>query len=378
MRSAFTVLVIGNGPAALATAIELRRSARVEVRLTAARPAPAARHGDSLSPHGRTLLERLGAWCAAHPDEALPCHAIRSQWGGGPARHLDYLTHPLGPAWHVDRARLDARLRARAAQLGVRFDLDAGSLQVDDGSSRWRCCDTHGPIAAHAIVDATGRASWLARRLGAIRMKHDRQVACFAHGTATRAGVEAVGLVESGPAGWCYSAPAPSGRWTVACFTDADLLPRGPDGRPDWDRCIEPYAATRDRLEANGVRLADPAFAAADSACLDRLAGTAWLTVGDAAMSYDPLSAHGLTVALQSGIDAAHAIVAQREGDSAALDRYAHRLGAGFADYARERRHLYAAETRFSHLPYWHRRLTPAPASSPAAAPPFAPAGYGR
>ncbi len=73
-------------------------------------------------------------------------------------------------------------------------------------------------------------------------------------------------------------------------------------------------------------------------------------------MSFDPLSSHGLTVALQSGIDAARTVLAHGSGDGGALTQYARRLEAAFTGYSRQRLALYRAESRYSDKLYWRRR----------------------
>lgn len=364
-ESAPTVLVVGDGPAALAAAIELRTSG-IGVRLAGRARGGAPRPGESLAPQARRLLQRLGVWDGFVRDEHLPCHANRSHWGPGPARHVDFLSHPMGHAFHVDRERFDARLRERARALGVRDDLDPALLRIERASSRWRCAQVHAHAEAHAddhfdahfVVDASGRASWFARRHGAVRLHEDRQVALLAWGDGAAWPGDTMCMVESTELGWWYSAPTPRGHWAVAFFTDADLQHRAWRTGLGWVDLLDRSQATRRRLAAQGfVPRGSATVVAADSARLDRFTGDGWLAVGDAAMSYDPLSSHGLTVALQSGIDGAAAIAAHlRDGDTLATAAYGQRLDQAHQAYAHERAALYRSETRFAGHPYWRRR----------------------
>lgn len=351
-----SVLVVGDGPAALATAIELR-TAGIGVRLAGRARGGPSRPGESLAPQARRLLQRLGVWNDFVRDEHLPCHANRSSWGPGPLRHVDFLTHPMGHAFHVDRERFDARLRERARALGVRDDLDPRQLRIDRAGSGWRCAHAGDIFGAHFVVDASGRASWFARRHGAMRLHEDRQVALLAWGDGQHWPGDTMCLVESTELGWWYSAPTPRGRWAVAFFTDADLQLRAWRTGRGWLALLDQSQATRLRLAAQGfVPRASATVVAANSARLDRFVGDGWLAVGDAAMSYDPLSSHGLTVALQSGIDAAAAIAAHLGGDTRAMAAYGLRLDQAFAAYASERQALYRSETRFAGHTYWRRR----------------------
>lgn len=351
-----SVLVIGDGPAASSSAIGLR-GAGAEVRLTRPVPTASPRLGDSLSPHGRLLVRRLGLDDAFVADEHLPCHANRSDWGPAGTRHVDFIGHCLGVAHHVDRERFDARLRERALAMGARFDVETRGLSVHRDGERWHCVHSGGTFDCDFVVDASGRASWFARRQGARRIREDRQVALLASGEPACWPGDTMSAVESTPGGWWYSAPAPRRRWTLAFFTDPDLLDREWRGASGWQSLLDTSRSTRERLDAHGVALQrHEVIVAAESARLDRMAGAGWLAAGDAAMSLDPLSSHGLTVALQSGIDAANAVLARGSDDEAALTKYAHKLEAAFAVYSRQRLALYRSESRFADQTYWQRR----------------------
>lgn len=84
--------------------------------------------------------------------------------------------------------------------------------------------------------------------------------------------------------------------------------------------------------------------------------GPGWVAAGDAALTYDPISAHGLTLALRTGADAAGALLADAAGDAAARSRYGARLARAFDDYRREALRVYRAEQRWPAAPYWRRR----------------------
>lgn len=78
--------------------------------------------------------------------------------------------------------------------------------------------------------------------------------------------------------------------------------------------------------------------------------------VGDAAVCYDPLSAHGLTLALASGRDAAAAVAAHLAGDCDALPAYADRLHQAYLHYAGMRSEYYTNQMRWPEAPFWSRR----------------------
>src|SRR5205823_2883215 len=70
--------------------------------------------------------------------------------------------------------------------------------------------------------------------------------------------------------------------------------------------------------------------------------GRNWLLVGDAAMTWDPLSGQGICKALESGIRAAQAIDRALDGNNEGLDDYAQWTNTQFSDYMRIRAKYYA------------------------------------
>ena len=88
------------------------------------------------------------------------------------------------------------------------------------------------------------------------------------------------------------------------------------------------------------------------SSRLDRPEGAGWLAVGDAAASYDPIVARGITKALEDGVDAGRRISkdlnAQRSQGTVSYSEY---IWARFRIYAETRSHLYEIERRDG--PFW-------------------------
>ncbi|KQP21961.1 hypothetical protein ASF43_24215 [Pseudorhodoferax sp. Leaf267] len=361
----FDVAVLGRGPAAMAAAISLRRAAHRVLVLAPARPAPTP-PGDSLAPDAKHLLRRLGVWQAFEADGHLACHGNRSAWATSTPRHFDFIHHPQGHGFHIDRAVFDRRLVERARALGADIDsFDAPPAIVPDAAG-WQ--GQHGPRRWQArwVVDASGQASWFARHQGVARLQDDAQVALVATLQAPGLPADTASLIEAVPRGWWYCAPLPQGRWSAMFFTDADLHDhRALRTAAGWQALLAGAPLTWTRLQQHGAVLAGaPAFTPAASARLARFAGPGWLAVGDAAMRYDPLSAHGLTVALHSGIEAGQALSASLAGDGTAVQRYADALDHAHALYARMRLGLYREAVRFAGQPYWQRRQREAVASS--------------
>ena len=88
-------LVVGGGPAGLATASTLARLGR-EVLVVERRHTPTPRPGETLRAEARVELTALGVWGRFRADGHLPCYAIASAWGGASLARRDSIFNPLG------------------------------------------------------------------------------------------------------------------------------------------------------------------------------------------------------------------------------------------------------------------------------------------
>jgi flavin-dependent dehydrogenase len=348
--------VVGGGPAGTAAAISLAE-AGLAVGLGARPEAPGDKLGESLSPAAGSLLRRLGVWAAFAADSHLPCHANASAWGSPALAYHDFLGDPRGHGWHIDRALFERRLVERAEALGVRVIRAATKARWVRAGGVWQGSPAPGSPAfsARFVVDASGRAASFARAQGARRITAWDQVALAAVARTPEDLGPAPTLIEAVPAGFWYSAPLPGRRMVVALFTDGGLHDARTASTPEGFRdLIRATAHTEARFSSRGATFADPPrFLPAGSGRLSCVSGEGWIAAGDAAMTYDPISAHGVTLALRTGIDAAAALVDGREAARAA---YTDVLDRAFARYRREALLVYQRERRWPDAPYWAAR----------------------
>ena len=106
----------------------------------------------------------------------------------------------------------------------------------------------------------------------------------------------------------------------------------------DTPRPFTPSPLTQARINDGGYAMnAQPRRVDAGSARLDRACGDGWLAIGDAAMSFDPISSHGLLTALATGLAAGETSLA---GYQAFVD-------TTWRAYARMRQECYGGEGRW-------------------------------
>ena len=341
----------GGGPAGAAAAIALARAGR-SVLLCEAADGARAKVGEALPPAATPLLRDLGALRAVAADGHLPSYGNVARWGAGEPYAVDFLADPNGHGWHVDRARLESRLREVAREAGATVRTETAAALVA-GPSPWELDCGGQRVGARAFVDATGRRAALARTLGARRRRLDRLVAVHATLTADPAEHDARTFVEAVPGGWWYCALVPGGRRVAAFLTDAGAMPAGLRTAQGF---LDAFSATAlpgagDRTLAEG-----PRAGAAHGMRLSAVAGDGWAAVGDAALACDPLSSQGMVTALYTGLCAARAVHDFLDGAGDALARYAAGVLRLAADYEVNRRRTYALERRWPEQPFWAAR----------------------
>lgn len=354
------VLILGAGPAGATAALNLAPQCRV--LLLDRLPMPAPRIGESLPPAARRLLADMGLWDEFLAQGHAPCYGNCSLWNGEPAEQ-DFLRDPDGHGWHLDRARFEGWLRAKAQERGAALLAPATIKTVSPVVGGWQVLlDTPSgaiQLQARVLIDAGGRASALGKRLGARRTRQDRLVCGWLYGREESIdATDGRSHIEAAPQGWWYSAALPGRRRVLALHTDADLPTARKLRQPGW---LQASATSTPSLGTMLERVGfmadgDVRIAAAHSTVLQPGAGLGWFAVGDAALSFDPLSSQGLFNALYTGLAAAEACHRQLHGDPAATDDYRQELAHIDGAYRQHLGFWYSQETRWPGEAFWLRR----------------------
>jgi flavin-dependent dehydrogenase len=361
-RSAWTevdVVVLGGGPAGAATALALiQRGFSVAVIEKSAYDA--VRVGETLPPRIRPLLVTLGVWEQFLSDGHLPAAGIRSAWGRDDLRRNDFLFNPYGEGWHVDRRRFDSMLAGRAGNAGAILHCNT-SLASCSRDRRWQLeissAERRGSLSARLIVDATGRNSSFANQRGVRRISYDHSVGIAAFGKrAPGAEADCFTFIESAEDGWWYGAVLPGHSTAVVYMTDADLYAQAEKReRNCWQRKVRRTLHVRSLVRSHVMETRRHVVAAGSSR-LETMAGPDWLAVGDAAMTFDPLSGHGVYKAIECAIRAAGVIEQSLAGVPSALRDYDAAMKRDFDEYRRIQRRHYRSEPRWPDSVFWQRR----------------------
>lgn len=365
MSTHYDIALVGAGPAGSATARRLAQSGCRVVLLERSR-LDNVRVGESLAPNVQPLLSDLGVWSQFLNLRPLPSYGTRSLWGTSAAAEHSHLLTPYLCGWHVDRLAFDRMLAHSAVEAGAQLRLGA----------RVRRCElnTRGEIALHVagtddsdrfeelrvdfVIDATGRASVVARRFGASYAVFDQLVGVAAQFDDALADTNCYTLVEATADGWWYSAPVARNRSVAMLMTDGDLA-RAQKTRAllQWRRALQRTTLTGARI--NGAKLQwGPRVFSAVSHRLVRGIGDKdpWLAVGDAALAVDPISGSGVIRALRTAKAAASTVLAALSGEGGAIASYEADRNRECTEYLLERAGYYGMERRWPEAPFWQRR----------------------
>jgi flavin-dependent dehydrogenase len=350
----FDVVVVGGGPGGSSTASALARYGHTVLVLERDR-FPRFHIGESQLPWSNQVFRVLGV------DEAIAEAGFVEKWGasfrafdGTTEQYADFsaaVETPTPRTIQVPRAKFDEILLRHAARCGATvleahraleaaFETDGVTLRFADPDGAVRT------VRVGAVVDASGRVGFLARRLG----RHEvdpllRNIAVHAQyegvprGLGRRAGD--IRMFTRPDMGWIWFIPLSESAMSVGAVIPQAIHRRSAKATPV--ESLEGYLAETPAAAVllQRARRISPARFDADYSYLGtRLAGDRWVAVGDAAAFLDPIFSTGVLLAMQAGVDAADAIHAGLTADDLSARR--------FADYERLVRRRYHHFRRFA------------------------------
>lgn len=361
MSAPYEAIVVGGGPAGSAAACRLAAAGRRVLLLERLR-FPRFHIGESMLPASNAAFRALGL------EERIDAEGFVQKRGasfesedGAFSSYIDFSSCADVPApvtCQVLRSRLDQVLLERASEAGaeVRQGCRATDVRLDTGGVAVTWADADGlesTATAQVIVDASGQAGFLAKRLGLRQVDVEiRNVAVYAHyeGVPRPPGPRSgdIRIVSRRDLGWIWLIPLSETVTSVGVVVSrhrhAEREHAGAEESLELYLKSSPAAAR----QVAGARRVGPARFEADFCYApSAYAGDRWLLAGDAGSFLDPVFSTGVLVALESGIEAAAAIDAAlaagdlRARSFAAFERWQrqrlrtfHRFVAGFYDPA--------------------------------------------
>lgn len=289
---------------------------------------PQARVGECLAPAAGRILHKLGLLDLL-TEGHLNSHGLLSYWGTDIPTWVDQLTNPDGHGWHLNRQLFEQQLRDRVQKRGITCFWPASFSTSEQKPNGWVLDLEHKnkPVQLHSqlVIDATGRHSRFARTLGVRRQNLDQQLSVWL--TALVKVRKHISVLSSVPDGWWYSAPLPELPCDGVRLVDAEpsegqarlFALQMQAGQFDKNLSLSSAAFLLAAATAPGLNTLVQQIipgtetlhgvVAANSSKLEQGCGEGWFAIGDAAMSFDPLSSQGIFNAMATAMQLADLLI---------------------------------------------------------------------
>ena len=349
----FDFAVAGGGPAGTSAATSLRQRGH-SVVLFERNTFPRFHIGESLLSTANDAFAALGV------TKRIETACFPEKWGarlythdGHASRYVDFTDVrevTRAQTYQVCREEFDQILLERAREVGVdvreesnviacEFTRDAAILDVAsriDGATR--------RVRVRAIVDATGRGGLIARKFN-LRTEEPRlaNIAIYSHYTGVPRlegeRPDDIRLVARSDAGWFWLIPISKELTSVGVVLPKMLYHRLANGSPEesFDRTISDTPVIAD-LMRNAQREWPVRVEKDFSYSASTYAGDRWVLAGDAGSFLDPVFSTGVSIALESGLEAAavlHRALLRNDFSAASFAAFSRRQRRRFRRFRR-------------------------------------------
>lgn len=365
------ILIIGGGIAGCIAAISLADTYNVSI--VDKLETPPEKVGESLAPAAQRILNKLQLFTNTTEQEKLFINnlGMQSYWGSDQVRIVDHLRNPDGCSKSLDRQQFEIFLRKKVEEKGVHCFWGTRLFNSFYENKAWKItCKTDllknrttDIFNTNFVIDATGRNSHFARSLQINRTSFDSLISCWL--TLPNKEKNTMSTITTDSDGWWYSAVTPKHKRVICFQTDADLIDKSYFKNYDsffkiikTNQIINNYIKKEDinKIQFHGV-------VSANSTKLNQVCGTQWLALGDAAISFDPLSSQGMFNAIASAMQ-----VTELLQDYKFIRKYDHHKITDFSkaytsqitsiwnSYLNHKNIFYGTEKRWKEHPFWKRR----------------------
>ena len=325
---------------------------------------PKDRIGESLAPAAQRILRELNLCQNLDVETEQKLYrknlGMQSYWGSDQVHIVDHMRNPDGLGLNLDRKEFEIYLRRIAEERDVRCLWSTKLHSSEYCDSHWEITaksnDSEYKLITDFVIDATGRQSHFARSQGVERTHYDKLIACW---MSLPNGLEnKMSTISASVNGWWYSAVVPDEKRVIAFQTDSDIFEKA------QFKSLESLLALSkenlhiteilnhsnlDSIEFHGVT-------AANSTKLNQVAGTQWVAIGDAAISFDPLSSQGMFNAMACAMQLKHLILQVGFGKELTHD-YSTQIDNIWQSYLKHKDIFYRQELRWRDGGFWKQRL---------------------
>ncbi|MCB9378346.1 MAG: tryptophan 7-halogenase [Holophagales bacterium] len=325
-RDRYDVVVLGGAFSGAATALLLRREApELSVLVVEKSKRFDSKVGEATTEMSAMFLTRRLALWRHLESEHLPKEGLRFWFSNDEVESHHQATEAGGfvrsavPSFQLRRDALDQHLLDEAAAAGAEVARPARVRAVEVASFRHRVeietDDGVASVACRWVIDATGRACFLGRRLGLVEPWSEHPIASMwcrwrdvrhLDDVAARGPIEfarrAVGSRRLGTnhylgrGYWVWFIPLANGETSIGVVFDKRLIGLAEEGDKGaaYERFLRDLAPANELLDGASMRPADFRSYSTLSYICRQYAGEGWALVGDAAAFLDPFYSPGL------------------------------------------------------------------------------------
>lgn len=371
-NSTTDILIIGGGIAGCIAAISLVN--HYNVTLLDKLVEPVDRIGESLAPSAQRILKELNL--LENESDAIKQTIFRnnlgmqSYWGSNQLQIIDHLRNPDGFSRSLDRKNFEVYLRKSAAERGVNCIWGTRLSTSSYENNYWKVTTksddlkkriTH-TIQAKFVIDATGRQSHFTKSLGIQRTSYDKLISCWMSLPNTLENT--MSTIVADELGWWYSAVVPDNKRVISFQTDADLVDRNTFKHLDaFLAFTKQNELNAPLIKGNEANINFHSTASANSTRLEQVIGKQWVALGDAAMSFDPLSSQGMFNAMANAMQLQKLLVSInfiKDLDTGKMEHfnmlYSQQIQQVWNHYLKHKNFFYSTEARWKESPFWKRR----------------------
>lgn len=339
------VIVIGGGPAG-STAATLLAQQGFRVTLLERERFPRFQIGESLLPYNNDLFQRLGVLDELEHVPHVPKFGALFVTGDGQVgysfRFDQRLSDPYRRSLQVRRAEFDHLLLCNAAKHGVDVREQTPVAAVDLSNPERAVVRTASgeEFTARFVVDASGHGAVVGNQAGArAEVPSLKKIAFFAHyrnvprPEGKDGGSTVIVVLRNA---WFWMIPVSDELMSVGLVVDREhYVKSGLDPEQMLDRTIAASPWIAERM-ANAERVTQIYSRKDFSFRMERIAGSNFALVGDAAGFLDPIFSTGVFMAMKSADMMADAVTDRlRSGSTEKLRHYEREVNRGFDEYLR-------------------------------------------
>lgn len=361
------VVIVGGGPAGASAAISILLYTDLKVALIENSNLDNLKVGEHVSASIFDLTDYLGIDRKNILEQfSIPSFGSTSYWGSHlPSKNESILNYE-GQSYQLDRQQFDLHLIKKVADLGgVVLPRTTCTSYNQQSNGSWKILANHklnGALSINSkyLVDATGRKSSVSRKLGIRSIKIDKLMGV---GTFLKTSAQEYDahqqMIETTELGWWYTSTLPNNTISATLFTDADIVSKMKLNEPQkWNEALASTKHIIGKLSGMHSKSQKLYIRDASSQINDCSDYTNFIAIGDAAISFDPISSMGIGFAMTSGCHAASLIGSQiRNKDCSSTKEFQNDLNQHFNNYLDTRKKYYGQEKRWLESSFWSRRI---------------------